>query len=367
MYKNRFFENNFLDFLKENEKFFKNHRLKFAVNLLEILKKKNPGFQVTEKYKDFVTNLYDFLFIKGDFETGVIRNYAFFDEIKQNSINFTEILDKTFILMINSFLKYVIKEKNSIETLKKFVNLCEFYKEYLSFHTKDEYIATSKLPKEIKHYYLHNTPLSLFSVYKGIPISHKTFINTLNENKGIVEVEANYYQIIASKFKKEIYLLEPKSNNTFKAYISQAYVARKVLELYNIEKVNRKAPKRNFIRVQPKEEIIVTLTKNNKAFKTKMYDISIKGTAVTSEEKLPLQIGDILTIQFLLESPEVMFFTLQGELKSITKLSSEYYRYHFYFEPNPKEEKMLEKYITKREKEIIRELQIYLKREIKPF
>jgi hypothetical protein len=365
--KNRFFESNFLTFVKEHEEFFKKYRLKFCVNFLEILKKKNPSLKITQEYKRFAQETFDSLFVNGDFEKIVIKDYPVLESIKQNGVDLEEILDKTFLLLVNAFTKYAVKQKNSVSVLKKLLSLCEFYKEYLTLHTKNDFETTSKIPKEIKSYYLNNKPLAVFSVYKGIPISHKTFINSLNESKGTVEVEASYYHIIASKFKKEIYLLEPQTNTTFKAFISQIYPKRKILELHSIEKINRKSPKRNYIRVQPKEEIIVTLTKNEKAHKTKMFDLSLKGCAVISENKIPLEIGDILTIQFLLENPQITFVTLHGELKSITKLNNGTYKYHFYFEPNPKEEKILEKYITQREKEIIRELQIFLKKVIRTF
>jgi hypothetical protein len=364
-FKNRFFEYNFLSFLSEYNSFFKQYELKFVVSVLEILKKKNPNLKITTEYKDFVKNLYKSFFLENSFESFILKNPRMINELQEANVDFSEVLNKAFLLMSNSFIKRIIKEKEAISKLKKIVSLFEFYIEYIKYHLNEPLFYKTPIPKEIKEYYLKNTKLSLFSVYKGIPISHTTTIHTLNDEKGYIEVSANYYQIVASKFQKEIYLLEPKSNKTFKANIAEIYPHRKTLELINIEKINRKTPKRNYIRVQPHTKIDVIIKKGNEKFLTEMYDISLKGTAVYSSEKLPLEIGDFVEIEFELEFEDFYYFSLQGELKSISKLNDITYRYHFYFEPNPKEEKVLEKYITKREKEIIKELQIYLKKELK--
>jgi len=364
-FKNRFFEHNFLSFISQYNSFFKAYELKFIVTVLEILKKKNPNLRLSAEYKDFAKNLYKSFFLENSFESFILKNPKMITELKEANIDFSDVLNKAFLLMSNAFIKNILKEKEPLSKLKKLISLFEFYIQYLKYHLNEPIYYAKSLPKEIKEYYLNNTKLLLFSVYKGIPISNTTTIHTLNEERGFIEVGANYYQIVASKFQKEIYLLEPKSNKTFKANISEIYPHRKTLELTNIEKINRKTPKRNYIRVQPNKKIEVLIKKGDKKFVTEMYDVSLKGTAVYSAKKLPLDIGDIVTAEFALEFEDFYYFTLQAELKSISKLNDATYRYHFYFEPNPKEEKILEKFITKREKEIIKELQIYLKKELK--
>ncbi len=365
MVKNKFFENNFLTFLAQHKSFFLQNEIKFIINFLEILKKKNPNLYITKEYKNFVKELYESFFLNGSFEEFVLNHSIVIEELKEANIDFEDIFNKLFLLLSNSFIKYIIKEKNSLSQLKKLTSLLEFYLEYLLYHLKEPVFAVRKIPPEIKEFYIKNIKLALLSVYKGIPITSTTTIRYLNEEKGLVEVQANYYQIVASKFQKEIFLLEPKTNKTFKAYISEVFPEEKVLELYNIEKVNRKAAKRNYIRVQPHKDIIVNITKNSQNFETKMYDISLRGTALISPNKLPLEVGDIVNISFILDIEKPYYFNLQAELKSISKLNNATFRYHFYFEPNPKDEKILEKYITQREKEIIKELQIFLKKELK--
>ncbi|EDM24504.1 PilZ domain-containing protein [Caminibacter mediatlanticus TB-2] len=365
-FKNKFLENNFLDLLEEYKDFFEKYELNFVVNTLEIIKKKNSKFNITIEHKDFFKNLYKSFFIDKTFENFILQNTNILNEIRESHINLIEILDKAFLIMANAFIKNLIKEKYSIIKLKKLTSLFDFYLEYMNYHINEPIEFILNLPKEIKEYYLSNTKLYLLSVYKGVPISHSTHIFTINEDRKTIEVTANYYQIVAAKFNKNIYLLEPKNNKTFKATISEIYPKRKILELVNIEKVKRAYPKRNYIRVEPKYDIEVKILKNKKLEIGKMYDLSLKGISVLFNKKLDFEIGDILKIKFNLEIEyEDYSFTFDAELKSITKLNENNYRYHFYFEPNIQEEKILEKYIIKREKEIITELQTFLQQEIK--
>ncbi|WP_457562168.1 PilZ domain-containing protein [Caminibacter pacificus] len=356
MSKNRFYKENFSAFIKENEKFFKTVESKFTHNFLELLKKKNPNIPITSQLKNEIENLYKSLFLE-DYSSQNFKLNAIFI-LKERNVDIEDILNKVFLLLANAFIKYTLKEKNAIAKLKKLTSLFEFYIEYLIFHVNEEEFFTYHLPKELKEYYLTNEVLNLFNVYKGVPITHKTTILTLNEDRGYIEVEANSYQIIAAKFQKEIYLLEPTTNTTFKAYIDYVYPQRKVLKLTNIEKIQRNTPKRNYIRVQPSTDINVKIKKHKDIFTTKMYDISLKGMAVISDEKT-VDIGDFVKLEFILEG---YFFEMTAEVRSITKLNDSF-RFHFYFEPTPSQERILEKYITKREKEIIKELHKYLKAE----
>jgi len=353
--RNKFYQENFAAFISENEKFFLTQKEKFTKNFVELLKRKSD-LSITHNLKNEIENLYTSLFLK-DYKTQKFHIDAIY-LLKEKEVDIEDILNKVFLLLSNAYIKFILKDKNPITKLKKLTTLLEFYVEFLIYHTQEEDYFYYKLPKELKNYYLTNTPLNLFNVYKGIPITHKTTILTLSEDNAYIEVEANYYQIIAAKFQKEIYLLEPQTNTTFKAFVDYIYPKRKVLKLTNIEKIKRNTPKRNFIRVTPESDVEVKIKKQNDIFVTKMYDISLKGMAVIANDKI-LEVGDIIKLEFVLNS---YFYDLTGEVRSITKTNNSY-RFHFYFEPSPSQERMLEKYIIKREKEIIKELHKYLKKE----
>jgi len=356
MSKNKFYEENFSAFINEQENFFKKLKNKFTKTFLDLLQKQNPQLKITETLKKEVEELYESLFLK-DYKTQKFKLDIVWT-LKELEIDFTMTLNKVFLLMANAFIKYNLGDSDAISKLKKLASLFEFYLDYLIFHAYESDYFEYSIPKELKHYYLTNTLLNLFNVYKGIPITHKTTILTLNEEKKFIEVEANSYQIIAAKFQREIYLLEPTSNTTFKAYIEEVYPNRKVLKLTNIEKIKRNTPKRNYIRVQPSEKVEVKVYKKEDSCTAHIYDISIKGVALNCESK-ELEVGDIVKLEFVLNHYK---FKLDAEVRSVTKLPDGY-RFHFYFEPSPTQERMLEKYVIKREKEIIKELHKYLDKE----
>jgi c-di-GMP-binding flagellar brake protein YcgR len=156
--------------------------------------------------------------------------------------------------------------------------------------------------------------------------------------------------------------LENDKEYSFRANIKEIFPYEKKMCLDNIEKVQRNAPKRNFIRVQPKQKIEVLLKTQNVKLKTVLYDISLKGLCVLGKLS-SFKVSDIVTVEFVLKLEKPYLINTQGEIKSITKLDKNTFRYHIYFELPTHYEYVLSKYITQREKEIVKELNDYISKE----
>ncbi len=344
----------FYNFVINEESFFKEYKKRYIINFLQLIKKNYPQVKITKDIKELISNFYDALFLKPALKFG---NFTPLIEMKEflikNRID-ENILNKTFLLMANSYIKSIFSN-SKLEKLKTFTLLIDFYYKFLNTQIKNSYISYTKIPELIKKFYKNQTELILFGVYKGIPISNKTKILSIKDDE--ILVNANNYQLIASKFQKEIYILEPKTNKTFKAYVKEIIPHKKALKLTDIKEISREALKRNYIRVQPKEEIYAFI---NSKYKGKIYDISIKGICILTDANLPIHINEMANIEF--ELPTNDKFNFISELRSISHYDN-FYRYHFYFEPTPAQEEKLEKYIKKREKEIINELLIYLNKE----
>jgi len=353
-----FFLTNFLNFIKEEQSFFKKNKHKFVIFFCELTKKHYPQIDI-DSYKDNIALFYENLFINPYLKDGKsIYILNFLHYLKEKHIDF-EIINKVFLLLANQYIKYIFSTSN-IEKLKILSLLLEFYTENLKSHL-EILEQNNSIPKEIYKIFENQETIYVFGVYKGIPISHPSKILSINNEDKSIKVNANNYQIVASKFQKEIYLLEPKNNLTLKAIVEDSNPIQKTLTLTNLEKVKRSIVKRNYLRVQPKEEIKVFIIDDNssKTYEGYIYDISIKGVSVVSK-KLPLEINQYVRLNFSLTVKEEYLFSLMAQLRSISSYKDKV-RYHFYFEPNKKEEILLEKYIKKREKEIIRELMFYLK------
>jgi len=349
-----FFITNFLSFIIDENSFFKKNKSKFIVFFNELIKKSYPQIDLE---KEYIELFYENLFIKPYLKKGNFSHIVdFLNYLQQKHIEF-EIINKTFLLLANQYIKYIFPT-SSIEKLKRLTLLLEFYTENLKSHIELSDKEFS-LPQEVYQIFKNQKTIYLFGVYKGIPISHNSKIINVDTKKNTIEVNSNNYQIVASKFQKEIYILEPKSNLTLKAFVEKSNPVRKTLTLMNLEKITREITKRNYIRVQPKEKIKAFIIDKNQIFEGIIYDISLKGISILSK-KIPLEINQYAEIEFSLNIKEKHNFSIMAQLRSISSYQDKI-RYHFYFEPDKKEEILLEKYTKKREKEIIKELMFYLK------
>ena len=357
----KFFKEQFLEFIKEEKNFFSHYQKRFIANFLKILEKNYPNIKLNKDDMENLNNFYKGLFLNPALKTSDYHDLiSIFDLLNHYKIE-KNIINKSFLLMTNHYIKYIFATSN-IQRLKKLINLIDFYIDFLNYHFKEDYFI-NKLPKEIYKFYRSKQNLYVFGVYKGVPISHNTTIISVNKEENSIKIYANNYQIVAAKFQKEIYLLEPKSNTTLKAYVSNVQSYQKILTLTNIEKIDRSIAKRNYIRVQPKDKTEVKIQYKDKEYTGSIYDLSIKGISIISK-KIPMDINDSALISFTLSAKnEVCYFGFLSELRSISTYSDNLFRYHFYFEPNHKEESDLEKYVKYREKEIVKELIFYLNKE----
>jgi len=340
----------FKPFLEENYSFFKENKVKTISTLKELILKTNkieekPLEKILNKFFDAI-----FLDISNNSET-------FYFIANLNSIN--PILNRTFLLLANSYIKYIFKKENSIEKLMTFTKVCDFYITYLN-HYKESNTTSAKLPKTILEYFSNSKPIIYFTVFKGIPISHKTYIKNVDNNN--IEVKINSHQIIAAKFQRQVYLLTPDTTKTFVANIQKINTDTKTVILDNISNIKRESIKRNFIRIQPEQKITTQIYYKNITFEGEVYDLSLRGLAVISKP-LKISVSDKVELSLKFKySLDKIDITTQAELVSITKLDKNRYKYHFYFVLHPKDEISLEKYICHREQEIINELNQYIKK-----
>jgi len=353
-----FFRKNFLDFLLSEKDFFENNKKNYVNDFYQILIKNYPNindFSINE-----IEDFYNLLFINPFLKTGKfneIKEFIFL--LNQNNID-KNLIDKSFLLIANKFIKYVFT-KSDLKKLKILISLLDFYSQYLKTNIKLE-IISNEIPKEIIKIFKNQEKIYLFSVYKSIPISNSSTILSLNKEHKTITINANNYQIIATQTQKEVYLVEPTKNLTFRAIVIKNNYYKKTVTFSDIEKVDRRSLKRNYLRVQPKEKIEAYMIVNDKKIKGEIFDISIRGISIISNS-IDLKINDNIIIEFsLIHKTKKYNFSFISELKSISEYS-EKYRYHFYFKPSIKEEKELEKFIKYREKEIINELMYYMKKE----
>jgi hypothetical protein len=339
-----------IKFIKQHHTFFKEYEHKFIELFLKNINKSLISNNILSEKE--VKIIYYCLFIKPI----ILQNnkkISFLIEIenklKKYDISFIKVLEKTFFFITNAFIKYLLLHQEPYNNLKDFTILCNFYLEYFRTHK----IKNPTIPSEIIEIYKNHEKINLFNIYKGIPISYKSPILKIENNE--ITLNSNLNFIVASKFNPEIYFNQENKDYYFIATLKNFDIKNKIITLTNIQKIQRDIPKRKYIRVQPEKEIEANIIQKNRNIPAKIYDISIKGMALLTK-KNHFTISENIEIIFNLELEKKYLFDIIGEIRSIIKIENNLYRYHIYFEANPKEEKILERYVVKREKEIIEEL-----------
>jgi c-di-GMP-binding flagellar brake protein YcgR len=330
--------------LEKNKTFFKEYKSKFIELFLKNIKENILS-------KKEIELIYNVLFVK----PFILKNkqiHAILEiekKLHNYDISLSSILERLFFFITNAFIRYSLINQLSYSELKELTTICNFYLEYFKKH-KLKYIH---LPKEIYEIYNNKEKISIYNIYKGIPISHNTYILSI-ENSNI-KINATINFIFASKFNSEIYFNQENKNYYFTGEVKDFDIEKKTITLTNIKKIQRDLPKRKQIRVQPKEEIEVTIIGETNNIKSKLFDISLQGMAIILDNNY-FEISEKVETMFTLELDKKYLLDIIGEIRSVTKIDENIYKYHIYFEPNPKDEKILEKYIVNREKEIINEL-----------
>jgi c-di-GMP-binding flagellar brake protein YcgR len=334
-----------IEVLTKNKKFFKNYESKFIELFIKNLHNKNILSQKEIKL------IYHILFIKPFLLTNnhIPAIIKIEEKLQNYDISLFNLLERLFFFITNAFIRYLLLNQLHYSELKEFVNICNFYLEYFK-KRKLKYI---QLPKEIYEIYNNKEKISIYNIYKGIPISHNTYILSIENNN--IKVNATINFIFASKFNSEIYFNQENKNYYFTGEVKNFDIDNKTITLTNIKKIQRDLPKRKHIRVQPKEEIEVTIISEKNNIQAKLYDISLQGMAIILDKNY-FEISEKVETMFTLELDKKYLLDIIGEIRSVTKIDENIYKYHIYFEPNPKDEKILEKYIVTREKEIINEL-----------
>ena len=349
--------NHFSEFIKNNKKFFLKYEDKFLKTLLDFISKSSPNIKIDNLFKHEVKKFYESLFIEPFIENNknINFNFVLFD------IDYTSILNKFFMIMANAYIKEIINEDESIKKLLKFTKLCDFYISYLTEY-KEKKSLCEEVPKEIISLSNEQKPVIYLTVFRGVPISYKTYINEIDEENQEISLKINSYQLIASKFQNKAYIIDPKSAKAFTAYIKDVDEKSKEVILYHFVSTKRSNIKRNYIRVQPLQTVNVNMFYRNSLYNGTIYDISLRGVAIIAKPIKDVNVSDKFEIELKIAfNKQLIDLNINAELVSITKINNQQNKYHFSFELSLQEETQLEKYIVYREKEIIKELNEYIK------
>jgi len=187
--------------LINNKSFFENYKKKF----IELFSKNLKNYIISENE---LKELYNIFFINPILfkNTNIKIIYDIEYKLNQYDISLTKILENPFLFITNSFTKHLLINQLPYNQLKQFVLICDFYLNYLKKHRQKEIL----LPNEIYEIFSNKEKITIYNIFKGIPLSHNTHILSINKNEIILNATLNF--IFASKYNSEIYFNQENKN-----------------------------------------------------------------------------------------------------------------------------------------------------------
>jgi len=264
----------------------------------------------------------------------------FIQDIKKNAER-KEYIETIIIYIteyINQFEKYIC-DKNRIQPL------------HINFDTLENFSSGHNILDIFEEIKDRGDEVTFFNLYKGIPIQHKGTIVDIDDNEVVFRTMQT--QEIAMRMDGVAYILKDSNFDKYlKADIVYNNFANNTVVLNNFRyMLNMPAMSRKFIRVHPEIMVEVSLCSEEElAIKGKLFDLSINGLGVISEENSGIYAGAKINVNFALD--EFNNINLKGEVLNIIEYSNSY-RYCIKIHPKVDMEEKIRNYVKKREIEII--------------
>jgi hypothetical protein len=201
-----------------------------------------------------------------------------------------------------------------------------------------------------------NPVFTLTNSFRGMSFRQITRIREIQDNSAVLEVS----DVRAFTNPGErLYLHNRVFTTPFKARLLDHDFAHGLLYLADIDYMDTEWQERRCERVQPKDPIYITLRYNHKMAQAFIEDISQDGIGLIIGERLQSELGLRPSCKIGLDlvlPPSYRFFTLKGTLLHLHPMHGCTVRLGIRVHPEWVEAGLLEKYITHRRAEILKEL-----------
>ena len=366
------------DLLVQNaESFFeenKTHFLRFTLSLLHVNNKSIDQADVTSTLEV----LYDSLLLR-DIDMEYLQEQMY-RGLGQDKVIANYIVSRSMLFLLERF------DKASVTSHP---NLAQYHSQMLSvvmlFISLFEKKASEiQLPQQLDivfdtndNFFIHNNIIDIFyriknsgakikfmNLYKGVPITYEAEILDIDGDEIVFRTDP--MQELAMKLDGKAFIVK---NDFFdkhvKADIVYSNFANNTVILNNfIYLLNMPASQREFVRVHPNTVAHVALSKNEKEITVgKLFDLSINGLGVVSEENHGLHIGAKVNITFDLNFPydgKTLHIDVKGSVLNVIEYHDSF-RYCMAIYPDKELEKEIVQFVDEREEEIIVNLKDQLK------
>ena len=349
------------DFIEEFQPTF----VKYFVNLCQSYDK----FYSHETLEEVANIVYKDIFVVDIFTTTFEKDI--FKEMLEDGVMIGFLINRSMFFLLENFVKDAKKDgkcKEHIETIITCITeyISQFEKHiydknrpqplYVNFDTLDNFSSGSNILDIFKDMRDRGDEVIFFNLYKGIPIQHKAIIIDIGDSEVVFRTMQT--QEIAMKLEGVAYILKDGNFNKYlKADIVYNNFSNNTVVLNNFTYLlNMPAAGREFNRVHPEIMAEVSLSSDKELItKGKLFDLSVNGLGVVSEENNGIYTGAKISLDFTLEVlslDEKNYICVEAEVLNIIEYSNSY-RYCIKIFPKADTEDKIIKYVKDREVEIL--------------
>ena len=376
------------EFISRWETYLKNYEKKFLFTALKIcssLKIDVPQ----EELRSFFINLYHQTFFSKDLDlSGCVE---FINRLKEKGVDLKLVATKAFLLTVGEFAIQCFHKEDSIEPLKEMVeridrvlsacsekvvvkqeeDLIQLVRKLISHRERavdfsdvdPEGEGNKRIVEELKEIYKRGEEVELFNIYKGLHIKSSARIVGVDREGVILEVTPTQLGAIAIDWYTLI--RHPSWRKGVYGEVKRVDPDSRRVKLWRFKEAEGMEERRSSVRVKPKDVIEVYIkSEEGVDLIGYMLDISIDHMNVfVPKRSLPFREGKDLKLIFQLEDcrdGSLMDLELKGTVFSIRPMprgSSVVFRLH----TSTRDESKLSVYITCRQKEIVRDINEYVK------
>lgn len=198
--------------------------------------------------------------------------------------------------------------------------------------------------------------LKLINYYKGLPLSYPATITSID--RGAVDLLVKAEQAVTIEQSRSAFIRSPIFKHDVFAQVQYVNVKKQAAFFVKFSYVELMAERRNFIRIEPDPTPDVTIETPLGILEGKLYDVSLSGLNVATQDYCPLEPDTETTIRFMLRDIEQnQAFKVNVPARLIaTRDNSRPYQYIFTITVDKMLERQLSKYIFQRQLEVIREI-----------
>ena len=274
----------------------------------------------------------------------------------ENSEEIEFFFHNTFYMILNVYIKSLYGTNGQFKKIRAIINAMDDLILYaLSMYNRDEDITSHQedFLSLFRRLHAKDKAILVLNTYYGIPIQNDVKIVCVDEEGIMLKVASA--QITAATYERKIHILKNKEipYDIYAKVLIENFRGESVLKLYQFEYLQKTLYQRKGIRVHPLKRLILDVMHDDEFLKFGLYDLSLGGIAITSEETYSFKHSGV-TLYF----PEEIISDRAGIKASVIAASvlDEHKLYHAKIDLTTQQEFYLRRYISNQERAIIKKL-----------